>query len=267
MSMRSSVLVSLLAWSVFLVFGSVSAPLFLTPADSSAAPSPQIAPVPNHINLDARAILEQAHIAIEKVEWLAADVRQKKRQGEARWTSEATLQRGPNGCCRLELTIHTGTTNANCLTVISDGKVMARVTRTDDTKPKVESWPLPDEPTARSVVLANNGCGGPATVFAQMRARGADWTAQPAAVNDRPGVAVTGLLSSVTTDSVLGIEPKSARLFLDAETLWLTRAEWWSDHPERGGALLYEIEFLQPRLNQPLSHEECDRVFSYRPDP
>jgi len=123
-----------------------------------------------------------------------------------------------------------------------------------------------DDPAARNIVLANNGCGGPAIVFAQMRTRGTEWTAQPAALDDRPGVALTGLLSPASADAQSGIEPKGARLFLDAETLWLTRAEWWSEHPERGGVLLYEIEFLRPRLNQPLALEECDRVFSYRPD-
>ena len=264
MSTRSSVCISLLAWAVFLVFGSMNAQFLSSPVAALPTPSPQIAPVPAHINLDAHAILEQAHAAVDKVEWMAVDVRQKKRQGETPWSSEGTLQRGPNGCCRLERAMRTGTANPNRMTVVSDGKIMARVASSAGAKPKIESWPLPDDPAAKNAILANHGCGGPATVFAQMRASGTDWAAQPAALGDRPGVALTGMLPAQSADLQTGPDPKSARLFLDAETLWLTRAEWWSEHPDRGGAILYEIEFLRPRVNQPLSLDECGRVFSYR---
>jgi hypothetical protein len=266
MSTRSSVLVSLLAWAVSLVLGSVYAYFLSAPPEAPPAPSPQIAPAPAHINLDSDAILAQALASVEKLEWLAVEVRQKKRQGETRWSSEGTLQRGPGGCCRFEFALRTGSATPSRTLVVSDGKIVARITPVAGAKPKIESWPLPEEPAARTDILVNNGCGGPASVLAQAKSRGAGWVAQPAALSDRPGLALTGLLSALPTEAQMGSEPKCVRLFLDAETLWLTRAEWWSEHPERGGVLVYDIEFLRPRVNQPLSLEECGRVFSYQAD-
>ncbi len=264
MSAKSSIPISLLAWAVFLTFGSGNTQFHSSEVETpsaSATPTPQIAAAPTNFHLDGLAILEQAHSNCERSEWLACDIRQKKGHGESPWSSEGTLQRGPKGCCRLEQSIRMGVANQGRMIVVSDGRTLARVFSTGGPKPKIESWPMPDDLPTQNAVLANQGSGGPATVFAQVRARGSEWSAQPATLGDRPGLAITGSLAAVPTEE---ISPKNVRLFLDAETLWLARAEWWSDHPDRGGVRLYEVEFLNPRVNQPLSLDECGRVFSYR---
>ena len=260
MSTRSSVLISLLAWAVFLAFGSWNTQFHSSPSDTPSTPTPQIAPTPTNFHLDALALLEQAHAAVENLDWLACEVRQKKGQGESPWSSDGTLQRGPQGCCRLELAMRTGSATPGRTIVVSDGRILARIMSSGGTKPTIETWPMPDDRPTQNAVLALQGCGGPATVLAQVRARGSDWTAQPASLGDRPGLAITGQLTAAPTAGTL---PKNARLFLDAETLWLSRAEWWSDQPDRS-VLLYEIEFGRPRINQPLSLDECARLFSYR---
>jgi hypothetical protein len=260
MSTWSSVPISLLAWAIFLAFSSRSDSFQSMPADVPPL-GPQIAPLPANVHLDAKTILEQAYISVANLDWLALDVRQAKRRGETPWSSEGSLQRGPNHCCRLEVAMRTGSSEPSRIVVVSDGKVLARVTPSVGAKPKIESVKMPEQPTMRTDLLAIYGCGGPATILGQAHARGSDWSAQPALLGERPCLALTCRLTTTDTS-----ESKNIRLFVDAETLWLTRAEWWSEHPEHGGSLLYEIEFLQPRINQPLTMEECERVFSYRPE-
>jgi hypothetical protein len=56
--------------------------------------------------------------------------------------------------------------------------------------------------------------------------------------------------------------PQQCRLYLDAETLWPHRVEWWGpDVPRSADVLLVQMEFRDPVLNQPLSAEGCAREF------
>lgn len=261
MSTRSSVFLSLLAWAVFLAFGSRNTQFHSSPVETPPAAPPQIVTTQSSIVLDADAILLQAHELVAKADWLATLVRQRRHLCETPWSGEATLQRGPNGCCRFESEMRLDTGASRKVFVISDGHVLAKIVPRAGGKPHIDSYPMPAEVAAKNTILERQGCGGPASVLAEARARGTNWIAQPASVGDRPGVAMTGEFRPATVD---GVAPKFVRLFLDAESLWLTRGEWLNDHPDRSGKIIYEVEFLNPRLNQPLTLEECQRAFSYQ---
>jgi hypothetical protein len=48
--------------------------------------------------------------------------------------------------------------------------------------------------------------------------------------------------------------------------LWPQRFEWWGPAPPRpGDSMLLEIEFRDPKLNQPLSPERCAQEFKFEP--
>ena len=50
--------------------------------------------------------------------------------------------------------------------------------------------------------------------------------------------------------------------------LWPRRLEWWGPAPPRPGeSLLLQIEFRDPKLNQPLSAERCAKEFKFDPGP
>jgi hypothetical protein len=57
--------------------------------------------------------------------------------------------------------------------------------------------------------------------------------------------------------------PRCCRLYLDAQTLWPHRVEWWgAEAPRSGGVLLFQAEFRDPVINQPLWPEQCQREFT-----
>jgi hypothetical protein len=58
--------------------------------------------------------------------------------------------------------------------------------------------------------------------------------------------------------------PRQCRIILDGQSLWPGAIEWWG--PVAGNeALLARTEYLQPKINQPLTPQECDSAFSFDP--
>ena len=58
--------------------------------------------------------------------------------------------------------------------------------------------------------------------------------------------------------------PRQCRLYLEAPTLWPHRVEWWGPlRANAGDALLLQMEFRDPIINQPLSAERCAREFGF----
>lgn len=262
---RSAIIISLLAWGAFLASGSDRLTSSLTllsaaPETAEKPKAPEVAPPAESVTLDAADILAQAQSAIDRAEWFRADVRQQSRDKNG-WASSGTLQRGAKGCCRLESSLSMGGRTSR-LIVVSDGRVLAR-SLTSQGPARVEAWPLPADTAARDNVLITHNCGGPGPILAQARARGSQWTALLAVHSGRPSIAVTGSLAPAPANSAMTLA-RNVRLFLDAENLTLTRAEWWTDAAEQGGAILLEIEFENTRLNEPLTVEQCIEAFTLR---
>lgn len=259
MSTRMSLLNAFLAWAVFLFFGSGSAQFLSSPPEPPAPASAQLLETPATIVLDAAAILQSAYRTYDSADWLAVDVRQRRLRGD-RWESAGSLQIGPNGCCRSDMTTHVGA--ARRVLVVSDGRIVAKIVTLENDEPKVEGSALSQVDGERKATLAQLGCAGPAAILQQAIARGTDWAAQPAGFGDRPAIVLTGQLIPLSDDPAA---PKFLRLYFDAERLHLARAEWSSDRPERGGIIMFDAEFTNSRINQPLSQSDCEKVFSYHP--
>jgi hypothetical protein len=265
MMTRSSLCASFLAWGVFLILGSSNTQFHSSPGEAPTASLPQVHPAPSNIHLDAVAILDAACRVVD-VDWLFTRVQQRRLHGDMPWSSEATLQIGPKGCRRLDSETRFGSSSTRRTLVICDGQILARVTPIAGGSPKVESWKAPAE--AQVAFFERFGCGGPGGLLAVARARGHEWIAEPATANDRPAVAITGKLiapQAATGAKADLLTDTRMRLFLDGETLQLVRAEWWTDAPTHGGVLVFEVEFPDLRVNQPLSTDDCQRAFSYSP--
>ena len=58
--------------------------------------------------------------------------------------------------------------------------------------------------------------------------------------------------------------PRQCRLYLDIDTLWPHRIEWWGCEASHfNDVALLQMEFRDPVLNQPLSTDRCDREFTF----
>jgi hypothetical protein len=56
--------------------------------------------------------------------------------------------------------------------------------------------------------------------------------------------------------------PRQCRLYLDPDTLWPQRLEWWGPQPaRRDDSLLVQLEFRDPVLNRAPSAEQVARAF------
>jgi hypothetical protein len=60
--------------------------------------------------------------------------------------------------------------------------------------------------------------------------------------------------------------PRQCHLYLDGQTFWPQRVEWWGP-TAAGGAdrLLVQMEFRDPVFNHPMPEETCARLFVFQP--
>jgi hypothetical protein len=237
---------------------------------------PQTVPMDANLigsGIDATDLLAKAidRLRADKATWLKTKIRQTVNDGESRFTAEGCLQRGPNHCARLELTILHGDASSR-LVVVSDGESLAQVCTLAGASPVagVERLPALTEatPTIDSAVreenLRDKGCGGPRHLLVQLRQQMQNAKMQMGLLDERPVIQIKGEISPAAAPSQK--RASIACAYVDARTLWPHRLEWWECDKTQTPRLSVCIEFLEPQINQGLSLDDCARVFSYHPD-
>jgi hypothetical protein len=211
----------------------------------------------------------------EQISWLQVTLWQRMSTPESAFESQGALQIGPRNCARLDLTVRTGANPGRWL-VVSDGHALAQVVQLGTGTPTVTTRLLepqtqeadPPGPTPANEALRALGCGGPYPLLKELRGRLRDLTLQTGLFQGRPVARLHGRLkiapSAPATGTAVGAD--FCYVYLDPQTLWPIRLEWWGANPERVQRLLLEIEFRDPQVNRPLSLTECMRVFSYCPE-
>lgn len=242
-------------------------PSFMCPAQSSLTTQP-VSRDAGHASLsrDAKDVLRKAveKLSPERAPWLKTKIRQTMTGAESRFVAEGFLQRGPNHCVRLEMSIVTEGQSSR-LIVVSDGEMIAEARLFAQQKPIVVVERLPaDGGAAKDQFLAVKGCGGPCALLEQLHRQILNASLQTGVLGDKPVIRVRGdLAPGQGGNDAVPASARSCCVDLDANTLWPHRLEWHGLAP--GNALL-RIEFLDPELGRELSTEECLRLFSYRPD-
>jgi hypothetical protein len=228
-------------------------------------------------NLTPGQILSEAVAALspEKIAWLGLNTWQKQVDGDAGFEAEGRLVRGPNQCARLEMTVHRGPKPTQVVTV-SDGMVLARVYRQADRPATVTTRQLATpsrtstSPRDIELVLNEHGCGGPYWLLKDLQSILDNLQAVAGIWKGKRVVRLTGSVKgglAVCPESRDGLMAQTCNLYLDADSLWPHRIEWWaSPQPDEHDVLLVQLEFRGPQINQPLSHEDCVREFTYQPD-
>jgi hypothetical protein len=270
--MRSSgVFVLLFSCTLLLVMGALDRQTPAFPSVAGAAFVAQTTVAEAGLpNLTAEQILARAAANLDpaKLQWLRYKIWQKQDAEDMSFEAQGRLLRGPNQCGRFELTVGSGTEATELLTV-SDGIGLAHSCRPPGKPAQVSTLKYitpennPYAPEQIEAILHAHSCGGPFQLLKDLEAKLENWQLASGTWNNRTILRLTGIVNNHDDDSAV-ISPRQCRVFLDAQTLWPMRVEWWAARA-RGEALFLEMEFRDAVINQPLSHEECEREFSFLP--
>jgi hypothetical protein len=225
----------------------------------------------SEIEPSAAQILARAAANVDpaNVQWLTCKIWQKQIAEELSFEAEGRLVRGPNQCGRFEMKVRTGD-NATEVVTVSDGIGLAHSCRHVGKPAQVatlkfvtaEDRPLPPEHI--EAILHSYGCTGPYQLLKDLEARLENWQLATGTWKDRAILRLTGSVKNDPAESS-EMNPKTCHVFLDEQTLWPLRVEWWA--PRDGGDYLFlAMEFRDAVVNLPLSHDDCVREFTFLPE-
>ena len=251
------------------------------PDAPTAQPAPSSAGAPD---AEASAAFDRAVALLDpgRLAWLETKLWQRVRVEDVTCEAEGRFLSGPGHRFRLDLKTHRGATDRT-VQVVSDGRTLWQATRLGEgtwgrsSRLRLnEVLALLDRPDTAPVVrdefYQGQGCGGLPTLLPSLRRR-VEWVRKEAVRrNDRLFVKLSGAWTPAAAAALAPAGkpwpahlPRQCRLYLDPETSWPHRLEWWGPDPARGGDVpLVEVEFRDPMFNRPLSAEQCAREF--RPD-
>jgi hypothetical protein len=225
------------------------------PSDSSqAAPLPETCAAAVHALDEAIARLDPV-----RVTWMESTLWQRATLGHVTYKAAGRYLTAPNHRFRLELTTRQGEGTTTYL-AIGDGKANWE---------GIHTGKGPWQPVARDDV--RQSFAGVLSFLQSLRAC-MTWTNREMVRRQgRVFLKLTGSMSDSPADVLFPADQswsrgplRESRLYLDAQTLWPHRVEWWGRPTARDSkALLVEMEFRDPRFNQPLSDERCAMEFGF----
>jgi hypothetical protein len=248
-----------------------------SPADPPALP-PQAPPDPEAVRLLDQAL---AALAPERVRWAEAAVWQRVSVRGLAYEAEGRYLLGPDHRLRLDLRTRVGRAEGE-LRVVCDGATLWQATRlsggpwanvrrldVNEVRALLDSPGV--GPEAREQFLQAQGLAGPHPLLQGLRQR-LTWVRKEAVRrNGRAWHKLTGTWSEEAAREWAppgqpwpeGL-PRQCRLYLDPQTLWPGRLEWWGpDRPRVGEVALLQMEFRDPVLNRALTAAECAREFAF----
>lgn len=247
------------------------------PAAPAMQPPPKADPDATKVLHDAVQRLDWKKLGwVDTAFWQRADVQGLSFQAEGKYLS------APERRFRLDLRVRLGGTVGK-LEVVSDGGTLwegmkigsfpPRVSKLDLTKvleelkgPAADVDPLRDEffqtQSFRGIAPLLSGIEQRMTVTGQEKVR-------------RDGKDMTRLTAVWSQPLQAGMQwpaflPRQCQLYLasaGSDNLpWPYRVEWWGPAAQPGSeALLYAMEFRDPKINQPLPNDQAARTFKYEP--
>ncbi len=214
--------------------------------------------------MEAVEALDQALQALDprRLPWIKTHFWQRVEVPGLNFESEGLFLAGPNRRLRLDLKVHVGGTDG-LLQVVSDGATLwqsEKIGAGTGTVSKVELNQLLDglTPPSRAAQLREEfyqaqGFAGVEPLLRSLRSQVRFTRRDAIRWRGRPILKLTGVRSR--SEPLQGPWPalvaRQCRLFLDAESLWPHRLEWWGPVPSApGDVLLMQMEFRNPVLHQ-----------------
>jgi hypothetical protein len=255
----------------------LTAALSSQPANSSRIP-PHSEPSTVALTALDHAI---AHLDPKHVAWLETTLWQKACVAQFTYEAQGHFLAAPNNRFHLELTTRQGRGAATYL-VVSDGQALWEGTRFEDGAwhnlvrvdlQQILQGGLREGPaeSLQTEWMPQAMFGGVRPVLHALRAC-MTWTNRESVRRQgRVFIKLTGSLSEATAKTLAlpgqswpnGV-PHACRLYLDSESLWPFRLEWWGRQtPRSSETLLVQMEFRDPIFNQPISPERCAKEFTF----
>jgi hypothetical protein len=231
----------------------------------------------------ALALLDRAIDAVspDRVAWLEATVWQQARCDDFTYQACGRLLTAPGDRSRYDMNVRVGHTQGE-LRVICDGKTLGQTIRVGDDPATIVQWDLPaanDGNTtsaqvaqARLQLLQEHGFAGLAPLLRSLRQGLHNAHCQQQTWKGNEVYVISGVWPADTAGCAAmpdlpkpRFQPRLCAIYLDAQTLWLHRLEWWgSEKPNQPNGLLVQTEFRNPAINHPLPPQQCGLEFAVK---
>jgi len=231
-------------------------------------------PLPADIKVDPAAleVLDKTLEMLDprRISWLEMDIWQKVSVPGLEYEAEGRYLSGPGQRFRLELKTHLGDSHAMLL-LVGTGERISRALHVDS-----QGWldAGPAEPAAadatgainhdRLSVFSDATFQGLGPLLENLQHRLVWYHHEKVSSDDGEQILLAGVRPPPPDeDHGAAGQPERCQLYLDARTLMPLRVEWWGPYSRRStSALLAQMEFRNPRLNQPLTAERCAVEFA-----
>ncbi len=288
MSFRRPLLLALVAGTALLLTSALAMP---GPRPSVAPPPPPSTTSPSfdeaRADPDAVALFDRAlaRLDADRLEWIEMGLWQQMTVQGLESEAQGRYLAAPGRRWRLDLQTRCGGTGGT-LNVVSDGHSVWQALRVGnrgwvrfsrvELAPVLELLEAPGTPPRVADEFYHDQAFGAVTALLPGLRGRMVWYHQEAMHRD--GRVLVKLAGVWTPEAAAALAPagqpwpaglaRTCRLFLDAETLWPQRLEWWGPDPPRGDeVLLVQAEYRDPVLNRPLSPERCAAEFRPVVDP
>jgi len=209
-------------------------------------------------------------LSADQTRWIKAQLWQKVDIPPLAFQAEGLYQGGPAHRLRLELRVRSAGTLSRLL-MVSDGQTLWQVREVAGSPVSVSRMELPtvleavDRPEAAAVradFYQNQFFAGLVPLLRSLQEQVTFTRLENSRWREHHVLVLTGARSGAA-DSAWPVHlPRQCRLFLDAQSLWPHRLEWWGPAPNSSGdMLLAQVEFRDPVLNQPASDDQ----FTFQP--
>jgi hypothetical protein len=184
----------------------------------------------------------------------------------------------PDCRLRLELEVQVGKTRAAVL-LVADGRRLwqRQVVGRDEPAVSQVELPVPPKDCADPAAFASGReralheqSFGVSALLGLLRGGGQGWQGKRAKWQGAEVLLLSAAwppAAPMRLPPVDGLRPppqaKRVCVFLDPQSLWPRRVEWWGETAEGDAVTLAELEFRAPVRNQPLSATECRREFTF----
>jgi hypothetical protein len=181
---------------------------------------------------------------------------------------------------RFDVNVRVGQTVGK-LRLVNDGVTVWQSIQTGGARAVVERWEMPglgdtlktpaDVAQARMQLLEEHCFLGLAPMLRKLRQgvqsarlRQQRWNGHDVQIVSAAWPVNDASLASLADFARPRLPLRQCRAYLDAQTLWPYRIEWWgAEKPHQPHQLLVQTEYREPLLNQPLSPERCAGEFAF----